>query len=93
MRRKRKRKQEEETTKEETTEQKEFEALTEEDVQKRIASLMHFCDMYQGRMTDAGMQVLNANLKLIESYVEIARIKADVIEANIYLEIEKMRQD
>lgn len=91
MSKKRKRKQEAEA--EETTEKKDFEALTEEDVQKRIASLMHFCDMYEGRMTDAGMQVLNANLELIRSYVAIARIKADVIEANIYLQIEKMRQD
>ena len=84
-----KRKREESPT---TEERIEAEPLTEEDVQKRMAELFKICDL-QGKysLSEEGLQILSANLRLIESYIEIAKIKADLKEAEIYLAIEQIR--
>ncbi len=83
----------EEPTTEAGFERIEAEPLTEEDVQKRMAELFKICDLQEGyHFSEEGLQLLSANLRLIESYVEIAKIKGSLQEAAIYLEIERMRR-
>lgn len=83
----------EERTSEERFERIEAEPLTEEDVQKRMAELFKICDLQEGyHFSEEGLQILSANLRLIESYTEIAKIKGSLQEAAIYLEIERLRR-
>ena len=70
----------------------EVEPLTETDVQRRIAELFKLTDLQEGYgYTETGMELIRAQLRLIDNYVAIARIKADVQEANVYYAIERLR--
>lgn len=85
------REREEAETEEEETERIEAEPLTEEDVQKRMAELFKLVDLQGGYgFSETGMELLRANLRIIDDYVCLARIKADIVEAQIRLRIAEL---
>lgn len=71
---------------------KDVEPLTEADIQKRMAQLFEITRLEgKYRLTESGTEMLAAQLKLIDDYISLARIKADLAEAQIYLRAEELR--